>query len=355
LKSNGIIATNRKCKAVFVLVDERILIVDDESSIRTLLGISLSKMGHAYDEASSAREAMSRLEANVYSLVLLDISMPGITGSELLPMIKSSYPDTAVIMATALGDASLAIKCMKNGAYDYITKPFDFNDLETSINRALEKRRLELENREYKEHLEEKVKAQADKIRQSFFNSITALAYALEARDEYTSGHSNRVTETAVSIARILGLSQEKVETIRLAGTLHDIGKIGIEENILNKPGKLTEDEYKHVMKHPEIGKHILEPIGDDDIALIVAHHHERYDGKGYPDGLSGRDIPLGARIMAVADSYDAMTSERPYRKAMSHKQALNEIVSGKGTQFDPEAVDAFLSLFAREELLLQE
>ncbi|MFA5451763.1 MAG: response regulator, partial [Dehalococcoidales bacterium] len=155
------------------------------------------------------------------------------TGRKLLPIIELKYPDTAVIMATALGDASLAIKCMKEGAYDYITKPFDFNDLHTSINRTLEKRRLELENREYKEHLEEKVKIQADKIRQSFFNAISSLAYALEARDEYTSGHSNRVTETAVSIAQHLGLPPEEVGVIRVASTVHDIGKTGARR----KPG----------------------------------------------------------------------------------------------------------------------
>ncbi|MFA5451216.1 MAG: HD domain-containing phosphohydrolase [Dehalococcoidales bacterium] len=330
-------------------MSERILIVDDESSIRTLLGMSLSKIGYGCDKASNAEEALSLLEKRLYDLVLLDISMPGITGRELLPVIKSKYHDTAVIMATALGDASLAIKCMKEGAYDYITKPFDFNDLHTSINRALEKRRLELENREYKEHLEEKVKIQADKIRQSFFNAITSLAYALEARDEYTSGHSNRVTETAVSIAHHLGLPPEEVEVIRVASTVHDIGKIGIKENVLNKPGKLTANEYEHVKSHPEIGKHILQPIGDMGIISIVTHHHERYDGAGYPAGLKGGDIPLGARIIAVADSFDAMTSERPYRSAMSHNQAINEIINGRGSQFDPQAVDAFIYLYAKD------
>ncbi|MDD4635642.1 MAG: response regulator [Dehalococcoidales bacterium] len=214
-------------------MSERILIVDDESSIRTLLGMSLSKIGYDRDKASNAEEALSLLEKRLYDLVLLDISMPGITGRKLLPIIELKYPDTAVIMATALGDASLAIKCMKEGAYDYITKPFDFNDLHTSINRTLEKRRLELENREYKEHLEEKVKIQADKIRQSFFNAISSLAYALEARDEYTSGHSNRVTETAVSIAQHLGLPPEEVGVIRVASTVHDIGKTGARR----KPG----------------------------------------------------------------------------------------------------------------------
>ncbi len=324
----------------------QVLVVDDESGIRKLLGVSLTKMGYAYDEASDANEALAYLNEKNYDLVLLDISMPRITGRELLPMIKSKYPDTAVIMATALEEASLAIECMKNGAYDYITKPFDFNELRLSVNRALEKRRLELENREYKENLEAKVKLQADKIRQSFYNAITSLANALEARDEYTSGHSRRVTEMSVSIAEHLGMSSEETETIKIAGTVHDIGKIGIKEDVLNKSGKLTAGEFEHVRDHSEIGKHILEPIGDREIIDIVAYHHEQYDGSGYPAGLSGEEIPIGARIIAVADCYDAMTSERPYRKAMAHKEAVAEIISGSGTQFDPKVVDAFLQLY---------
>ncbi|MBN1368639.1 MAG: response regulator [Dehalococcoidaceae bacterium] len=324
---------------------DRLLIVDDENGIRALLGINLSKMGYTWDEAGDACQALKKIEQHRYSLVLLDISMPGMTGRELLPLIKEKSPDTAVIMATALADTSLAIKCMKEGAYDYLTKPFDFNNLDSSISRALEKRRLELENREYKEHLEEKVEEQADKIRQSFFNAMTSLAYALEARDEYTSGHSNRVTVSALVISEQLGVDPAQTETIRLASMVHDIGKIGIKENVLNKPGKLTEDEFRHIKTHPEIGEHILQPVVDNqEIISIVRHHHERYDGNGYPDGLKEEEIPLGARVLAVADSYDAMTSQRPYRAALSQREALNELVKGKGTQFDPQMVDIFIS-----------
>jgi len=324
---------------------DRLLIVDDENGIRALLGINLSKMGYTWDEAGTAYQALEKMNERCYSLVLLDISMPGMTGRELLPLIKERCPDTAVIMATALTDASLAIKCMKEGAYDYLTKPFDFNNLESSIYRALEKRRLELENREYREHLEEKVEEQADKIRQSFFNAMTSLAYALEARDEYTSGHSNRVTVSALAISDKLGVGPAQTETIRLASMVHDIGKIGIKENVLNKPGKLTEEEYRHIKTHPEIGERILQPVVDNrEMISIVRHHHERYDGNGYPDSLKEEEIPLGARILAVADSYDAMTSERPYRAALGQNEALEELAKGRGTQFDPQIVDVFIS-----------
>lgn len=329
---------------------DRLLIVDDENGIRALLGINLSKMGYIWDEAGDAYQALEKMGERCYSLVLLDISMPGMTGRELLPLIKQKCPDTAVIMATALSDASLAIKCMKEGAYDYLTKPFDFNNLESSICRALEKRKLELENREYKEHLEEKVEQQADKIRQSFFNAMTSLAYALEARDEYTSGHSNRVTVSALAISDKLGIDPGRTEAIRLASMVHDIGKIGIKENVLNKPGKLTEEEYRHIKTHPEIGEHILQPVVDNkEIISIVRHHHERYDGQGYPDGLKAEDIPLGARILAIADSYDAMTSERSYRSALHQKEALDELVKGKGTQFDPQMVDVFMAFCSQQ------
>ncbi len=325
-------------------MNDRILVVDDEEGIRTLLGLRLHRLGYAHDKAANSQEALERLSANNYSLVLLDISMPNLSGRDLLPLITSKYPDTAVIMATAITDASTAIQCMKQGAYDYVNKPFDFDVLDASINRALEKRRLELENRDYKEHLEEKVKEQASQIRASFFNAITSLVYALEARDKYTSGHSLRVTESIEGISRVLNLDSQHIETLKLAGMVHDIGKIGIQESVLNKPGKLTHEEYQHIKTHPEIGSHILEPIVENqDIISVVRHHHERYDGKGYPAGLSAQDIPLGSRIISVADSFDAMTSARPYRPALGIDIAIKELIGGKGAQFDPVVVDAFL------------
>lgn len=325
---------------------EGILIVDDEEVIRKLLHQRLSSEGYQCQEASSADRALDELKSNPMELVLLDIKMPGKSGTELLPELKVRYPDTAVIMATAITDTSTAIQCMKEGAYDYITKPFNLDEVVLSVDRALEKRRLELENRDYQQHLEQKVEEQAKKIRASFFNAITALAYALEAKDIYTSGHSQRVTEISVAIARELGMPQDSIDEIRLAGLVHDIGKIGIKESVLNKPASLTDEEFEHIKSHCEAGEHILTPIvEDEEILKVVRHHHERYDGTGYPDGLRGEQIPLGARILTVADTFDAMTSERPYRAAMSDEAACAEIERCKGTQFAPEVADAFLRI----------
>lgn len=197
---------------------------------------------------------------------------------------------------------------------------------------------------EYRHHLEEKVAEQSGKIRGSFLNAVRSLAYALEAKDSYTSGHSQRVADIAAAIARELGLPEENVDRIILAGLVHDIGKIGVKESVLNKPGRLTDEEYSEVQKHSEIGERILSPIaGDEDILQFIRNHHGYFDGRGYPDLLKGYQIPLGARILAVADAYEAMTSERPYRKAMTDEVACAELERCKDTQFDPEIVDAFM------------
>jgi len=320
-----------------------ILVVDDEESVRRLLITQLTDEGYRCHEASNARQVLDELHGNNIGLVMLDIKLPGKSGIELLPEIKSAYPDISVIMLTATADMKTAIQCLKHGAYDYITKPFELAEITLSVARAFEKRRLELENKEYQQHLEEKVAEQANKIRASFLNAITALAYALEAKDAYTSGHSQRVSNLSVAIARELNLPQSQINELRLAGLLHDIGKIGVRESVLNKPGRLTRKEFAMVKRHPEIGEHILRPIVDSaDILEAVRNHHEHYNGSGYPDGLKNNEIPLAARILAVSDAYAAMTSERPYRKSMSADAALDEIARHKGTQFDPEIADTF-------------
>ena len=323
---------------------QKILIVDDEASIRRLVMAKLTAAGYKCVEAGNAEQALDKLNTEPIALVLLDIKMPGKTGIELLPEIKTRFPDTAVVMATAMADVATAIECIQHGAYDYLTKPFDLEDLLHSAERALEKRRLEIENREYQVHLQDKVAEQAGRIRASFFNAIRALNNALEARDKYTSGHSQRVTELAAVITRRLGLSPEATDSIVLAGMVHDIGKIGINEAILNKPSALTDDEFLEIKKHPEIGERILAPVAaDEEILKFVRNHHEHFDGSSYPDGLAGEKIPLGARIIGVADAFEAMTSERPYRKALSADTAFAEIERCKGTQFDPNIADILL------------
>jgi len=323
-----------------------ILVVDDEDVIRRLLSQKLKAEGYNCIEAGNSRQAMEKMYEKPADLAILDIMMPGGSGVDLLPEIKKHYPDTVVIMATAVGDADTAIKCVRLGAYDYFTKPYNLDEVAISIARALNTRRLELEVLDYQQHLEDKVKVQAGKIRDAFMNAVMALALALDAKDEYTSGHSGRVSEISVAIAREMNMSQKAVENIRIAGLIHDIGKIGVKEAILNKPDTLTPAEFEHIKMHSVIGERILKPIVDEqEILDMVRMHHEQFDGSGYPDGLSGKQIPLGAAIMSLADAYDAMTSDRPYRKSLGHAAAVDEIRRSSGIQFEPEVVEAFMRI----------
>jgi HD-GYP domain-containing protein (c-di-GMP phosphodiesterase class II) len=246
-------------------------------------------------------------------------------------------------MSTAGADGEGAVSCLAMGAMDYLTKPFHLEEVRARVAQALEKRRLVLENRGYQESLQEKVAVQARRLEELFLASVQSLAEALEVKDPYTRGHSIRVSHYSVVIAQELGLGGELLRRIELGGHVHDIGKIGVREDVLNKPGKLTDAEYKHIMTHPMVGWRILAPLlGDTPEALnIVRSHHERFDGRGIPDGLSGTDIPLEARIAAAADSFDAMASDRPYRPGLTMDEAITEIVRCRGTQFDPDIVDA--------------
>jgi putative nucleotidyltransferase with HDIG domain len=325
--------------------DARIMVVDDEATIREVLQRTLEGEGYACLTAFDAEDAISHLKKGGIDLVLTDIMMPGKTGVELLGDIRADYPDTAVIMLTAVADAQTAINAMKQGASDYVTKPFNLVEVMMSVDRALEKRSLLIANREYRNLLEQKVEEQTEQIRITFLGAVKSLAEALEAKDPYTNGHSKRVTEITVTLAVELGLSRQQQDQIRLAGLVHDIGKIGVPEEILHKPGKLSEVEFEFIKEHPTIGEKILKPIiSDRQVLAIVRCHHERFAGGGYPEGISGEDIPLGARLMAVADAYDAMTSSRPYRNALSPKKAISQLLASRGSQFDPEVVDLFIA-----------
>lgn len=325
---------------------ERILIVDDQASIRKLLSHKLTEEGYDCVTVEDGDAALDILKEQQFSLILLDISMPGKSGMQVLGEISPHYPDTAVIMITSTDDTDTAIETMKLGAYDYIIKPIKYNGLLMSVRRALESRKLKVENREYQLHLEEKIEEQARKIRESFLNSIKSLALALEAKDKYTGGHSQRVANLATEIAREMNLPPEQVEKISFAALVHDIGKIGISETIINKNRELTDEEYKSIAAHSAIGQNILTPVLDDEeILLMVRHHHERYDGEGYPDGLAGEQIPLGARIIAVADMYDAMMSDRSYRKAVGFDVTIAELKRQTPAQLDPKVVEAFLKV----------
>jgi len=324
---------------------ERILIVDDESGIRRLLYHKLSKAGYTCEEAENAERATEKMAANPAELIILDIKMPGKSGIELLPDLKAKYPHTAVIMATAITEASNAINCMKDGADDYLCKPFNLEEVVLSAERSLEKRRLELEIKAYQERLQQKVDEQTMEIRRLFLGAIEALVFALEAKDKYTAGHSRRVTKFALAIAKELGLPKDELEDLRWGSLLHDVGKIAVDQAIQNKPTKLTAAEYEHIMIHTQIGAGIVKPVVNDRVVKMIEHHHDRYDGTGLNQTIAGEDIPLGARIMAVADAFDAMTSDRPYRPALPMEEALGEIKRCTDTQFDPMVARAFIKI----------
>jgi len=322
----------------------RILAVDDEESIRVFLKTILESEGYLCDTATSAGEAISRLRENPYDVILTDIMMPGMSGIELLELVREREDEIAVIMLTALNDIDVSIQALKSGAYDYITKPFRLDDVTISVEMALQKRALILENRDYQRNLEKKVLEQSRKIQSSFIKSIEALARTLEAKDPDTRDHSLRVTEYSVRTAEEMGLSPAEVENIRVAAALHDIGKIGISDTILDKDESLRQEEMEHIHRHPLIAAQILGPIDElKEIIELIKYHHENYDGTGYPEGLSGEDIPLGSRIIAVADAFDAITSTRPYRKAKTELFAVEEIKQNAGRQFDPDVITAFL------------
>ena len=321
-----------------------IMVVDDEEGVRDVLSRYVSRAGYQYITASDGIEALVLFKDEDIALVLSDITMPGMNGLQLLDQIKLLDPDMPVIMITALRDIDMAIQAMKRGAQDYIPKPFNFDAVSISIARALEKRRLILENRDYQRNLEEKVRERTREIEELFLNTVTSLAHSLEARDKYTSGHSERVADYSALIARNLDFSRREEKDVHLAGLLHDIGKIGIREAILNKKAKLNDQEYDHIKSHPVVAVRILEPITQLRRVLpAIKFHHERFDGKGYPDGLKGKEIPLGARILAVSDTFDAMTSERPYRSPYSLKETLQKMKQQSGHQFDPEILEIFL------------
>jgi response regulator RpfG family c-di-GMP phosphodiesterase len=326
-----------------------VLIVDDEPQLRRVLSRLMMSDGFEVDEATNGREALTALQRRQATLVLSDLYMPEVDGMELLREVRATYPDTAVIMITAVTDVSTAVHCLSLGAMDYITKPFHLEEVRARVRQALERRRLLLENRDYQERLEERVAQQAHRIEQLFFASIQSLADALEVKDKYTHGHSVRVAKYCVAIAERLGLTSDAVQDIELGGRVHDIGKIGVREDVLSKAGPLTDEEYAHVMTHPVVGWRILQPLlRETPRALnIVRSHHERYDGRGIPDGLAGENIPLEARIAAIADTFDAMTSARPYRPGLALDVTLAELKRCSGSQLDPAVTEAFLGLVA--------
>ena len=334
----------------------RCLVVDDEPRLRQVIAHLMRSDGFETFEAANGEEAVALLERNPVTLVMSDVRMPRMDGIELLRQVRARWPDTAVVMITAIADVDVAVSCLSIGAMDYLTKPFQLEEVRARVEQALEKRRLILENRDYQEQLEDKVTLQARRLEELFLASIQSLADALEVKDPYTRGHSVRVSRYSSIIARTMGVEGELLRQIELGGHVHDIGKIGVREAVLNKPGQLTDEEYDHIMIHPMVGWRILAPLLTETPAAlnIVRWHHERADGRGLPDGLRGDAIPLEARIVAVADAFDAMTSGRPYRMTeMTFAGGVDEIQRCAGDQFDPAVAEALVRAAADGRLVL--
>ncbi len=331
------------------------LVVDDEPGVRRSLARMLQAQGFQCFEASTGLEALELLERiGETPLIVSDMRMPELDGIGFLEAVRRRYPDTSVIMLTGLTDTTTAVDCLHLGAADFLLKPISMNELQARVTRALEKRALVLQNRYYQENLERQVHEQSLRIQELFLQGVQMLARALEAKDAYTRGHSIRVSRYAVATARRMGFQGALLDGIRLGGELHDIGKIGTRESVLHKPGSLTPEEFRQISEHPLLGERMLSPLAREspDVLRIVRSHHERLDGRGFPDGLRGERIPVEARIVAVADAFDAMTTRRPYRESRPPEQAMAELRRVAGTQLDPEAVEAFVAAHPHPERL---
>jgi len=335
----------------------RVLVVDDDEAVRDVIGTLLGEEGYLCSSATGAEEALALCKAQEFHLVLSDMKMPGRDGLWLLERLRNDFPTTAVIMLTAIGDTELAVDCLRRGAADYLLKPPRLTDLVRAIERALARRRLELARHRYRTSLESRVREKTAELQsalreveQSYQSTLHALVQALDAREHETSDHSQRVVRYTLAIARRLGISEKELPDIGRGALMHDIGKIGVPDAILLKPDKLTPEEWTEMRKHPQIGHSILRSIDFLQVpAEIVLCHQERFDGRGYPRGLAGDAIPIGSRIFAIADAFDAMTNDRPYRKGGGVDAARAEIARYAGTQFDPRSAEAFLSMSDRE------
>jgi putative nucleotidyltransferase with HDIG domain len=342
---------------------EKILVVDDEEAIREVVSTLLDSQGYQCTVCSNGRLAFDAFRKDSFDLVLSDIVMPEMDGLKLLSALRGEDPDVPVIMVTAMHDISITLEAIRAGAYDYILKPFEKDQLHLSVRRALEHRRLVLENRTYQSDLEHLVAERTQQLsialqdlEQSYDYTLEALGGALDAKDAETEGHCQRVTAFTITIARAMGVDKALLRQIARGAFLHDIGKMGVPDSILTKPGPLTPEEREIMRRHCDIGYAVLQRIPFlKEAAEIVLSHQECYDGSGYPRGLKGEQIPMGARIFAVADTLDAMISDRPYRKALPISAAREEIQRFAGRQFDPRVVQVFLAQPDRVWLELHE
>ena len=331
----------------------KILVVDDDLTVRDVITVLLGEEGYVCTAVNSAEAALDAVRHAEYPLVISDVRMPGKDGFWLLDRIREGHPDTAVVMLTAYGDTEAAVECLRNGAADYLLKPPKVTELIRAIERALGRRRLELARSKYRRSLEARVREKTAELSRTlrdlestYSQTLWSLVAALDAREHETSDHSQRVVRYTLAIARRISIPEHDLPALGRGALLHDIGKIGVPDAILLKPAKLTADEWTEMRKHPQIGFDILKSIQFlGASAEMVLCHQERFDGRGYPRGLAGESIPIFARIFAIADTFDAMTTNRPYRRALAPETARAEIERFKGTQFDPRCAEAFLSM----------
>jgi putative nucleotidyltransferase with HDIG domain len=329
----------------------RVLVVDDDEGIRRLLGSYLQHLGYSVESAASTNDAIRAIEKGYFDLIVSDIRMPGRDGMELLAWVTKNRRETGIIMLSGCDDVKLAVRAMRDGALDYIVKPFELANVAQTISTAIGRQKQESEREKYLGQLESALAQRSGELRHTMNqlqeasqDTLDALTTALDAREKETQAHSSRVSEYSAHLAREFGITGAHLDVIRNGSMLHDIGKIGVSDRILLKPGRLTDDEWVEMRKHPEIGAWILSGVESLRPASdIVIAHHERFDGAGYPYGLKGDRIPVGARIFAVADSLDAMMSDRPYRRGQPYEYARREIERNSGSQFDPKVVDSFL------------
>ena len=339
----------------------QILVVDDEEPIRNALKKFLTQQQYDVYAASTGDEALQQLRRHRIALMLCDIRMPGTSGVDLVPQAIEVEPELAILMLTAVNDATSAALCMQRGAMDYLTKPIELADLGRAVQRALKRREMLLENRQLNQWLKEEVSTRTAELQRERMKlerlsiaTLEALVNALEAKDPYMRGHSARVADLSATIAHELGIPEEDVEHVRVAGRLHDIGKIGTRESVLNEQGALTPEEFEHVKQHVIIGSQILAPLSHlGDIIPAVRHHHERWDGTGYPDGLRGEEIPMGGRIIGAAEVFDALSTSRAYQEKMSPEKAVERAADLAGTVLDPQVYEALASVVARRRTLV--
>ncbi len=333
-------------------MEDQILVVDDEEMICFLLAQRLFKEGYICATANNGKEALNHFYKDDLSLIITDIKMPEIDGLELLKNVKTIKSKMMVIVMTSYPEVGVAVEAMHLGASDFLIKPVDLDILVLSVKNALEKKRLEEEVEAYRNQLEKLVEQRTAELQQTLLvvkkghlDSVKLLAEVIDAKDPYTRGHSDRVRRLSMRVAMKLGFDGKRLESFVFGALLHDIGKVGIKDEVLQKQGPLSPEEYQYIKQHPLIGAKIVE--GNDffkDQIPMIRNHHEHYDGGGYPDGLIGEVIPLEARIIAIPDAFDAMTSLRPHRRAMPIEDILLEMEKGKGKQFDPHILEIFLS-----------